>query len=209
MNIFTNCLRTDGRTHIGIIVQTKGSCNTRTPLWIRSFFSLRIHQNIEFINTTRRSILYSSLLRISKNLLAYMYILATRKLIHLCCTAYARVFRFMKIKSWRSHVTVLHTCVSIMLKCISMQNLKKKNTMTGPRSAVGNVSGNRCESDCRYRGREFDPGPVPYFRGYWSWNYFYGHSPPFRWIIQEGRLLSVTSESMFTEYWLTACSSMP
>ena len=28
---------------------------------------------------------------------------------------------------------------------------------TGPRSAVGNVSG--------YRGHEFDPGPVPYFRG--------------------------------------------
>ena len=23
--------------------------------------------------------------------------------------------------------------------------------------AVGNVSGNRCESDCRSRGREFDP----------------------------------------------------
>ena len=36
---------------------------------------------------------------------------------------------------------------------------------TGPRSAVGNVSGNRCESDCRSRGGEFDPGPVPYFRG--------------------------------------------
>ena len=28
---------------------------------------------------------------------------------------------------------------------------------TGPRSAVGNVAGNRCESDCRSRGREFDP----------------------------------------------------
>ena len=27
------------------------------------------------------------------------------------------------------------------------------------------TSGNRCESDCRSRGREFDPGPVPYFRG--------------------------------------------
>ena len=27
------------------------------------------------------------------------------------------------------------------------------------RSAVGNVSGNRCESDCRSRGCEFDPGP--------------------------------------------------
>ena len=36
---------------------------------------------------------------------------------------------------------------------------------TGPRSAVGNVSGNRCESDCRSKGHEFDTGPVPYFRG--------------------------------------------
>ena len=36
---------------------------------------------------------------------------------------------------------------------------------TGPRSAVGNVSGYRCEADCRSRGREFDPGPDPYFRG--------------------------------------------
>ena len=38
--------------------------------------------------------------------------------------------------------------------------LKKKNPSnwdTGPRSAVGNVSGNRCESDCRSRGPEFDP----------------------------------------------------
>ena len=34
----------------------------------------------------------------------------------------------------------------------------------GLRSAVGYVSGNRCESDCRSRGREFHPGPVPYFR---------------------------------------------
>ena len=74
-------------------------------------------------------------------------------------------------------------------------------------SAVGNVSGYRCVSDCRSRGREFDPGPVPYFRGDWSWNNFYGHSPPFRWFIQEG-LLSVTSESMCANYWLTACSSL-
>ena len=36
---------------------------------------------------------------------------------------------------------------------------------SGPRSAVGNMSGYRCVSDCRSRGREFDPGPVPYFRG--------------------------------------------
>ena len=37
--------------------------------------------------------------------------------------------------------------------------------LAGPRSAVGNVSGYRCEADCRSRGREFDPGPVPFFRG--------------------------------------------
>ena len=36
---------------------------------------------------------------------------------------------------------------------------------TGLYSAVGKVSGNRCESDCRSRGHEFDPGLVPYFRG--------------------------------------------
>ena len=40
-----------------------------------------------------------------------------------------------------------------------------KGRDTGPRSAVGNVSGYRCVSDCRSRGRELDPGPVPYFRG--------------------------------------------
>ena len=33
------------------------------------------------------------------------------------------------------------------------------------RSAVGNMSDYRCVSDCRFRSREFDPGPVPYFRG--------------------------------------------
>ena len=48
----------------------------------------------------------------------------------------------------------------------------------GPHSAVGKVSGYRCESACRSRGGEFDPGPVPYFRGDWSWSNFYGHSPP-------------------------------
>ena len=39
------------------------------------------------------------------------------------------------------------------------------HSKSGPRSAVGNVSGYRCVSDCKSRGREFDPGPVPYFRG--------------------------------------------
>ena len=54
------------------------------------------------------------------------------------------------------------------------------------KSAAGIVSDYRCASDCRSKGHEFDPGPVPYFCGDWSWIYFYGHSPPFRWFIQEG-----------------------
>ena len=37
--------------------------------------------------------------------------------------------------------------------------------INGSCSTVGNVSGNRFESDCRSRGGEFDPGPVPYYRG--------------------------------------------
>ena len=81
-------------------------------------------------------------------------------------------------------------------------------SLTGPRSTVGNVSDNRCESDCRFSGREFHLGPVPYFCGDRLWNNFYRHSPPFCWIIQEG-LLSVTSKSMCTKNWLTACSSLP
>ena len=47
----------------------------------------------------------------------------------------------------------------------SVFNLSLLKYSTGPRSAVGNVSGYRCVSDCRSRGREFDPSPVPYFRG--------------------------------------------
>ena len=55
----------------------------------------------------------------------------------------------------------------IDLHSIFMDNLVISSipNYTGPRSAVGNVSGYGCVSDCRSRGREFDPGPVPYFRG--------------------------------------------
>ena len=48
---------------------------------------------------------------------------------------------------------------------VSQKICKPLVVNTGPRSAVGNVSGYRCVSDCRSRGREFDPGPVPYFCG--------------------------------------------
>ena len=98
---------------------------------------------------------------------------------------------------WNAAICCISSWPSLFAKCRAA-------------SAVGNVSGYRCVSDCRSRGGEFHPGPVPYFRncGDWSWNNFYGHSPPFRWFIQEG-LLSVTSESMCTNYWLTDCSSLP
>ena len=49
-------------------------------------------------------------------------------------------------------------------RIILKRNFSTKQ-LTGPHSAVGNVSGYRCVSDCRSRGGEFDPGPVPYFRG--------------------------------------------
>ena len=57
--------------------------------------------------------------------------------------------------------------VTALSGSLQQLNLKKgaPGDRTGPRSAVGNVSGYRCVSDCRSRGREFDPGPVPYFRG--------------------------------------------
>ena len=45
----------------------------------------------------------------------------------------------------------------------SMDRIQK--VYTRPCSAVGNMSGNRCESDCRSKGREFEPGMVPYFHG--------------------------------------------
>ena len=101
-------------------------------------------------------------------------------------------------------------CIHISFETTLLDWLEKSKVhiYTRLRSTVGNMSGKRCESDCRSRGCEFDTGPVPYFRGDWLWNKFSCHSPPFRWFIQEG-LLSVTSKSMCTKYWLTACSSLP
>ena len=73
---------------------------------------------------------------------------------------------------------VVETQMSIqLLFCIKVNNQMFKlekcfadfnfhgSQHTGPRSAVRNVSGYRCVSDCNSRGRQFDPGPVPYFGG--------------------------------------------
>ena len=51
---------------------------------------------------------------------------------------------------------------------------------TQPRSAVGNVSGNICATDCRSRRGRFDKA-----RSHTFAKIDHGHSPPFGWIIQE------------------------
>ena len=48
---------------------------------------------------------------------------------------------------------------------VDEKTLEKHLNLYRPRTAVGNVSGNRCESDFRFRGRELDPGLILYFRG--------------------------------------------
>ena len=69
-------------------------------------------------------------------------------------------------------------CVSIVEKtailagsnAICFNIFKIISAIPRPRRAVGS------ESDCRSRDQEFDIGPVPYFRGDWSWTNLYGHS---------------------------------
>ena len=65
---------------------------------------------------------------------------------------------FMKMMRLFNEVCATSMLSLYFLKMHSMSH-------EGPRSAVGNISGNRCESDCRSRGRKLYPGPVPYFRG--------------------------------------------
>ena len=60
-----------------------------------------------------------------------------------------------------------HYCVLDLLSTCSIKKDRNFPNMseifltanTGPRSSVGNLSG------CRSRGCEYDPSPVPYFRG--------------------------------------------
>ena len=72
-------------------------------------------------------------------------------------------FRILSLYTKTNSAKVQHM-KHIMILILIMLTISP-TTATGPRSAVGNVSGYRCVSDCRSRGREFDPGPVPYFRG--------------------------------------------
>ena len=53
----------------------------------------------------------------------------------------------------------------LWLALMSVVQNKHLPMLESLRNAIRNVSGNRCESDCRSRGHEFDHGPVPYFPG--------------------------------------------
>ena len=82
------------------------------------------------------------------------------------CNRFSLIFSdlvFMQVVKGVS--AFLSDCDSLPILNILRKKKETYTLCTGPRSAVGNVSGNRCESDCRSRGREFDPGLVPYFRG--------------------------------------------
>ena len=70
-------------------------------------------------------------------------------------------------------------------------------------SAVGDVSGYRCLSDCRSRGHEFYPGPVPYFCEDWSWNNFYMQSP-YHWMNHSRRVV-VSYERKYVHEVLVNC----
>ena len=48
---------------------------------------------------------------------------------------------------------------------LQLYGLLTQNELAGPGGAVGYMSDCRYVSDCRSRGRKFDPSPVPYFRG--------------------------------------------
>ena len=69
------------------------------------------------------------------------------------------------IMSTRENIYILWLELLIQFNQLQIYCFHYVFTVAGPRSAVGNVSGYRCVSDCRSRGREFDPGPVPYFCG--------------------------------------------
>ena len=54
---------------------------------------------------------------------------------------------------------MLHTAKVPVLQVFNTKRVIPYPVNAGPRSAVSKVL------DCRSRGREFDPGPVSYFRG--------------------------------------------
>ena len=75
------------------------------------------------------------------------------------------LIRHMSAKVYKEYIYFFELCTKYISSSVLKTSEFSRVHKTGPRSAVGNVSGYRCVSDCRSRGREFDPSPVPYFRG--------------------------------------------
>ena len=84
---------------------------------------------------------------------------------------------FFNFEKWRRCVE------SLLVSIFSLWFIEMATPVyAGLRNTVGIMSGCRYVSDCRSRGRRFDPGLLPYFRrDHRSWNNFYGHSPYFGW----------------------------
>ena len=84
---------------------------------------------------------------------------------HVICTLHNVSFTFFCIHCVGHHSELFISYITTNHLVLVHHTELLTTYLAGPRSAVGNVSGYRCVSDCRSRGREFDPGPVPYFRG--------------------------------------------
>ena len=99
------------------------------------------------------------------------------KIIQYCTCPAGRVFYNFHSSSKHIHLSFKSACnkehMGVIYDMTSSSNSSQSTHPTGRvlweelivLSRVGNVSGYRCEADCRSRGRELDPGPVPYFRG--------------------------------------------
>ena len=87
---------------------------------------------------------------------------------------------------WRWHEKLLRSVITVLTSklCAALHGQSNVGSMCDCKPC-GSLDLSVWVSDCRSRGCEFDPSLAPYFRGDWSWNNFYGHSPPFRWFIQE------------------------
>ena len=84
--------------------------------------------------------------------------------VYLCINHAQTIFPMICIYEAAYYNMIIHVIVFVM-----------------PRIAVSKVSDCRYLSDCKSRDCEFHPGLVSYFLWDWSWNDFYGHSPPFCW----------------------------
>ena len=121
-------------------------------------YKSRFIANSSACTTTELSILLTSCLTAIKN-----------HVIKYCTTVYERNGKhlFWSIKNSGEILNKLKSrgFLASGLSTYDFSTLYTTLPHAGPRSAVSNMSGYRCVSDCISRGREFDPGPVPYFRG--------------------------------------------